>query len=487
MTIEFCTKITKSISQVIGRDKEIESIVITLLQKQKNNVMLVGQPGVGKSAIVEQLSYELSQHMHTLLSGYSIYALDLPGLLGDTGTRGKFESRLSKLLDEVENRGNVILFIDEIHNIIGTGSLGGSLDAANMLKEKLARGTIKCIGATTESEYYKYIKQDNAFERRFGTVYIKEPSSEATLTILKFLRTSYSDYHSVEIDDNMLESIIRLCDEYMPNHYFPDKAITILDYACAHAKLQRGKKIYKEHVQSFVIEKRNLLFKKENAAHIKKTIIQRQIDKLDKYIKDIYNEKKALPLFLTDVNILKSIENRANMKIYTSNNISKLEKKQWNSIYPEQFLQMRQHILDKIITNEKPILFNLNIDNPHQFKIDLNNWLFHDNHPCIEFNMELFHSRESIHNFIGSSPGFTGYTEFVSPFRTLTFTPSCIILFENFEAAHPSIQYWIEKIIKDGQFIDNKNNKYILKHTIILFTSQHSKTINNKNIVHINF
>lgn len=487
MPIEFCTEITKSISQVIGRDKEIESIVITLLQKQKNNVMLIGQPGVGKSAIVEQLSYELSQHMHTLLNGYKIYSLDLPRILGGTGTRGKFENRLSKLLDEVENRGNVILFIDEIHNIIGTGSLGGSLDAANMLKEKLARGTIKCIGATTEAEYYKYIRKDNAFERRFGTVYIKEPSSEATLMILKFLRQSYSDYHLVKIDDNMLENIIRLCDEYMPNHYFPDKAITILDYACAHAKLRRGKEIYKKYIQSSVIKKKDLLFKKQNAASIKKTIIQRQIDKLDKHIENIYNEKKKLPLFLTNTNVLKSIENRANLKIYTPDNIYRLEEKQWNSIYSEQFSQIRQHVLDKIITNEKPIIFNLNIDNPHQFKMDLNRWLFHDNHPCIEFNMELFHSRESIHNFIGSSPGFTGYTEFVSPFRILTFTPSCIILFENFQAAHSSVQYWIEKIIKDTHFIDNKNNKYILKHTIILFTSQNSKTINNKNIVHIDF
>lgn len=489
----FYTDITSIIDEpkIIGREEEIDVIVTTLIQKQKSNVILIGQPGVGKSAIIEQLAFDISRHVHFSLQNYKIYALDIGKLLAGTGFRGKFEERLSEFMDHIESIGNVILFIDEIHNMIGAGKLEGSLDAANMLKEKLARGKIKCIGATTEKEYKQYIKKDPAFERRFGVVYVNEPSLDETLEILKFAKPSYEKHHNITIEDSTLQYIIDLTQEHMPQRYYPDKAISILDYACAYCNIQRDKKVYNDEIKSLILEKHKLKKDKENTtARYRKGTIERKIQKIERSLRKIYKDAYNYPLFLMRDTVLKSIEKITNMKIYTLDNIDMLVRKPFTTMYQQPFQNMRVHLIEQIVTPNKPIMFNLMLTHLEQFAIvdDFNHWLYHKNHPIIHFDMQLFQTKESLYNFIGPNPGFTGYTEFNSPFELLSSTPSCIVTFQNFEMTSPLVQQWIQKVIYDGHFVDNKNNRYSLKNTIILFTSHYSEVLlTNPRIRQVNF
>ena len=329
-------------------------------------------------------------------------------------------------------------------------------------------------------EYKKYIQKDPAFERRFGIIYINEPSKDEVFSILKFLKPSYSEYHNINIDDELLKELITLVDVYIAHNYFPDKAISILDYACADANINLNKEIYRIHIKP-LIEKKIKLTNKQGKVktNTRKKIIERDIYDVDQEIKSTFKKLSKTNPKLSISNILKAIEKSTNMKIFTKQNIHTLENAIFATSYPKEFKEIRQYILEKIVTIEKPIGIHLIFKNSQEIDIidEINEWLFHTNHPTIKFDMNLFNTRESLANFLGPNPGFSGYTEFVSPFDSLTYTPACIVIFENFEKAHIFIREWIDHIIKVGWFVDNKGKKYSLRNAIILFTSQNAKRV----------
>ena len=301
-------KIQKTIDPVIGRKKEIERITQILSRRNKNNPVLLGDPGVGKTAIVEGLAKNILEgKVPNALLNKKVYSLDLTSLLSGTMYRGEFEGRIKKIIDELKNHTDIILFIDELHNIIGAGSSSGSMDAANILKPALARGQIRCIGATTYEEYKKFIEKDAALDRRFQTIDIKEANPNEAIEIIKGIKKHYENYHHIKINDNAIISAVQLSNKYLTNQSLPDKAIDLIDEAAARLKIQENtnpliKKLAKlEKSLSLLEDEKYTAIKKEKYTEaIKLQTKEKKIKKkIKKNKKKIFNKKKKYILFIS--------------------------------------------------------------------------------------------------------------------------------------------------------------------------------------------
>ena len=470
-----------NLDPVIGRDKEIENIIEILARKNKNNPLLIGEAGVGKTAIVEELARRIAKkEVPNFLYGTTIYNLNIGSLIAGTKYRGEFEEKLTKIIKELEISPKVIVFIDEVHTIVGAGGAEGAIDASNILKPALARGKIKIIGATTTLEYKKTIEKDKALDRRFQKSYIKEPTIEETTNIINKIKKNYEEYHSVYIPKDILKITINLTDKYLKDRQNPDKTIDILDEMCAKASLSK-----KNNTKEKIINSIAKLKSKKN-----KYLLNGNIKEALKIKNKILNEEQKLKTIktsekrkvITKENLKKVLENKVLCPIYelTSKEwINKLEN-ELNLEIIDQNTQIRD-LLNKVTmclynANPKPETITIKgstgtgkttLVNTLAKKLKLN---------LITLDMKEFNSPLQINKIIGSTAGYVGYDEKNTVFESIKTFPISIILLENFNLADESIKNLINSIENNGSLKLNNNETINFNNVIIIKTETTKKT-----------
>lgn len=470
-----------NLDPVIGRDKEIENIIEILARKNKNNPLLIGEAGVGKTAIVEELARRIAKkEVPNFLYGTTIYNLNIGSLIAGTKYRGEFEEKLTKIIKELEMSPNVIVFIDEVHTIVGAGGAEGAIDASNILKPALARGKIKIIGATTTLEYKKTIEKDKALDRRFQKAYIKEPTIEETTNIINKIKKNYEEYHSVYIPKDILKITINLTDKYLKDRQNPDKTIDILDEMCAKASLSK-KNNTKEKIINSIAKLKNKKNKYLLNGNIKEALkIKNKILNEEQKLKTIKTSEKRK--VITKENLKKVLENKVLCPIYelTSKEwINKLEN-ELNLEIIDQNAQIRD-LLNKVTmclynANPKPETITIKgstgtgkttLVNTLAKKLKLN---------LITLDMKEFNSPLQINKIIGSTAGYVGYDEKNTVFESIKTFPISIILLENFNLADESIKNLINSIENNGSLKLNNNETINFNNVIIVKTETTKKT-----------
>lgn len=470
-----------NLDPVIGRDKEIENIIEILARKNKNNPLLIGEAGVGKTAIVEELARRIAKkEVPNFLYGTTIYNLNIGSLIAGTKYRGEFEEKLTKIIKELEINPKVIVFIDEVHTIVGAGGAEGAIDASNILKPALARGKIKIIGATTTLEYKKTIEKDKALDRRFQKTYIKEPTIEETTNIINKIKKNYEEYHSVYIPKDILKITINLTDKYLKDRQNPDKTIDILDEMCAKASLSK-KNNTKEKIINSIAKLKNKKNKYLLNGNIKEALkIKNKILNEEQKLKTIKTSEKRK--VITKENLKKVLENKVLCPIYelTSKEwINKLEN-ELNLEIIDQNAQIRD-LLNKVTmclynANPKPETITIKgstgtgkttLINTLAKKLKLN---------LITLDMKEFNSPLQINKIIGSTAGYVGYDEKNTVFESIKTFPISIILLENFNLADESIKNLINSIENNGSLKLNNNETINFNNVIIVKTETTKKT-----------
>lgn len=470
-----------NLDPVIGRDKEIENIIEILARKNKNNPLLIGEAGVGKTAIVEELARRITKkEVPNFLYGTTIYNLNIGSLIAGTKYRGEFEEKLTKIIKELEMSPNVIVFIDEVHTIVGAGGAEGAIDASNILKPALARGKIKIIGATTTLEYKKTIEKDKALDRRFQKAYIKEPTIEETTNIINKIKKNYEEYHSVYIPKDILKITINLTDKYLKDRQNPDKTIDILDEMCAKASLSK-KNNTKEKIINSIAKLKNKKNKYLLNGNLKEALkIKNKILNEEQKLKTIKTSEKRK--ILTKKNLKEVLENKVLCPIYelTSKEwINKLEN-ELNVEIIDQNTQIRD-LLNKVTmclynANPKPETITIKgstgtgkttLINTLAKKLKLN---------LITLDMKEFNSPLQINKIIGSTAGYVGYDEKNTVFESIKTFPISIILLENFNLADESIKNLINSIENNGSLKLNNNETINFNNVIIVKTETTKKT-----------
>ena len=475
--------INNEIDKVIGRDSEIERIIEILARKNKNNPILIGEAGVGKTAIVEELARRIvTKNIPPILKNKIIISINLASIISGTKYRGEFEEKMNKIVKELENNNNIILFIDEIHTIVGAGGAEGAIDASNILKPMLARGKAKCIGATTINEYKKTIEKDKALDRRFQKIIIEEPNEKEIINILSKIKSDYEKFHNVRIPNEILKQIPILSKKYIFGRSEPDKSIDILDEVCAKTNIfANTNEIEKITRQIKTLNKRkNNYIKQENYNSAIK--LSEDINALNEKLEKINNKN----IKTVTADILKMvIEKKSNIKIYDVNNQS-------------YFNEIKNKLNKKIIAQEKQIdkLIELYIDNLNKTSTVPNSILIegptgtgktemikllakYTNNNLIKINMDEYKSEISINRIIGSPQGYIGYNDANTTFEELKIKPNSIILIENINEAHYTIKNLFKNILEDGILKNAKNEIINLSNNLIIFTNTKNNTKNS--------
>jgi len=484
----------KNTDPLIGRVNEVERLIQIIHRRNKNNPLLLGQPGVGKTAIVEGLAKNIYEgNVPHALIGKKIYSLDMGLLIAGTMYRGEFESRLKKVVEEVSKNPDIILFIDEIHNIVGAGSQNGAMDAGNILKPALARGKIRCIGATTPDEYKKYIENDPALERRFGTIIAKEPNLKDTIKILNGIKKNYEKYHNVEIDTTVIELIVELSNKYISNKFLPDKAIDLLDETAATLKLQtKPSKAEIELIEIKKIQNKATTNKEqsvtkgqyEKAAEYKKEeqIITSKIKELKKKISK--QNKINLPKVTTS-DVLNQISkitglDKKDLELSSKNTTNTLGKKIKKQIIGQD--ETIDKITDEINraklnlkTNDKPLASFLFVGSSGVGKTELAKTLAKTLYPktdnLIHLNMSEFNESFGVSKLLGSPAGYVGYKENNQFTDKIKLNPHSIVLFDEIDKAHKDVTKLLLQILDNGCITDSTGKKISFKHAIIILTT----------------
>ena len=477
---------------VIGRDEEINRIIEILSRRKKNNPILIGEPGVGKSAVVEGLAQAIVEgRVPEQLKNKKVFSLDMASLLAGTKYRGEFEDRLKKAIDQLNKRGDTILFIDEIHTIVGAGSTEGSLDAANILKPQLARGELQTIGATTLEEYRKYFEKDSALERRFQTVTVDPPSVEDTITILKGLRSKYEAHHGVEITDSALTAAAVMSDRYINDRFLPDKAIDLIDEAASRKRINASslpaeiKKLEDDiKAADSAIKSYYEMQEFDKEAEVKKSRLQ-----LEKQLKEakskwtIDSAPNQKSIDDTDIaNIVSS---------WTKIPVTKLTQSE-----SEKLLGMEDILKKRVIGQDEAVeaisravrRARVGIKDPKRpigsfiflgptgvGKTELSKALaeaiFGDENLMIRVDMSEFMDKISVSKLIGSAPGYVGFEEGGQLTEKVRRKPYSVVLFDEIEKAHPDVFNILLQILDDGVLTDSHGRKVDFKNTIIIMTS----------------
>lgn len=427
---------------LIGREKEISSMLEILLRKNKNNPILVGYAGVGKTAIVYELVKRIKEgHVPESLMGKEIYMLDMASLLSNTKYRGEFETKINNLIKEAISKENIILFIDEIHTIVRTGGGEGSCDAANILKPYLASDKIKLIGATTLKEYDEYISSDSALSRRFARIHVKEPTESETLEILKGVKESYESYHKVKLEDKTLELIVKYASKYITNNQNPDKSLEVLDCLLSRVNLNMYENNYVYAYNEFLKNKdyKNAL----NVRMQKKTIEEKDI--------------------------ISVIENLANIKILEEENYQNLVSILDKKIYGQDLTKLKELLHKKFINNKVSMI---EIKGPKGVGKTYTAKLIAEtlNYNLIELDMKEFSSPTSINRLIGSDPGYVGYDS-STILDKIKYNPYSLILLKNVEEAALNVLELFSSISEKGYLTDKYNNKINFNFTLIIKTN----------------
>lgn len=463
---------SKKLSRAIGRKKEINEVIGILARKNKNNPILIGEAGVGKTAIVEELANMIvNNNVPDFLKNKKILSINIASIISGTKYRGEFEEKLTKILNECEANDDLIIFIDEIHTIVGAGGAEGAIDASNILKPILARGTLKIIGATTINEYKKFITEDKALDRRFQKVCIKEPNSIETYHILKKIKNEYEKFHNVKISNKLLKNIIELSNKYIFDRNNPDKSIDILDEACAYTSIlsnNYANKLLNNELTKIHFMKENSIRKSDFKSALKYKEKEQEILKMN--IK--FNQNRV-----SLETIIKIIESKCNSNIYD------LESK---SLYDYLKKELKKKIIGQeecinTIVDKLNLLKNKKNNLPISFLLEgydgtgkttlvteLSNLL---NRNLIKLNMNEFNSEISINKIIGSPQGYIGYNDNNTIFESLKLNPNSIILIDEIDKAHISVLDLISKILEDGFIRNSKNETISFKNSIIFFTT----------------
>ena len=482
---------------VIGREQEIERVVQILNRRQKNNPCLIGEPGVGKTAIAEGLAQRIvSGDVPFKLRQKEVYLLDLTALVAGTQFRGQFESRMKGLIEEIRKAGNIILVIDEVHNIVGAGDAEGSMNAANILKPALSRGEIQVIGATTFNEYRKHIEKDTALERRFQPVTVNEPNIEDTLKILQGIAHYYEQFHGVSIPQGVLRQAVLLSERYITDRYLPDKAIDLIDEACSDKNLHdpdinRRMELERE-LENLTFERENLMsaqpaegqeFTQEELDHRYARIAELRSQELR--VTDELNTIKAKGTpQLTMENIARVIE------MWTKIPASKIKEEEFKRL-AELDQRLRAHVVGQdeaiaavsaairrnrvgISPKHKPVSFIFvgptGVGKTELVK-QLADDLFNAPESLIRLDMSEFMEKHSVSRIVGSPPGSVGYDEAGPLTEKIRRKPYSVVLFDEIEKAHPDVLNVLLQILDDGQITDAHGRKVNFENTVIVMTS----------------
>ncbi len=477
---------------IIGRKGEIERVIQILSRRTKNNPCLIGEPGVGKTAAVEGLAQKIvSGDVPEILKGKRVVTMDISGMVAGSKYRGDFEERIKKALDEVKKAGDIILFIDEIHTIVGAGAAEGAIDAANILKPLLARGEIQLIGATTLNEYRKYIEKDAALERRFSPVTVNEPSEKDTIKILKGIRDKYEAHHGVKISDEAIDAAVKMSIRYINDRYLPDKAIDLIDEAASRAKL----KSYTEPdaLRKLEEEIEEVEKDKEEAVRIQKfekaaSLRDKQKELKEKYEKEQKkweNKKNKSITNITEENIAEVI---ANWTGIPAKKITEDENERLKNL--EKTLHARVIGQDEAVEAvakairrgrvglkdpKRPIGSFLFLGPTGVGKTELSKALaeslFGDENAMIRIDMSEYMEPHSVSKLIGSPPGYVGFDEGGQLTEKIRRKPYSVILFDEIEKAHPDVMNMLLQILEDGRLTDSQGRTVNFKNTVIIMTS----------------
>ena len=482
------------IDPVIGRKKEIDKIIQVLSRRTKNNPVLIGEPGVGKSAVVEGLAQAIVKgEVPDLLLGKTVFALDLPGMLAGAKYRGDFEERLKEIVENIQKSGNVILFIDEIHNIVGAGaSADNSMDAANILKPMLARGELQTIGATTIDEYRKYIEKDPALERRFTPVNVEQPSVEETIEILRGLRDKYEAHHKVTISDDAIVAAASLSDRYITDRFLPDKAIDLIDEAASRARLDSyngpaGIKEKEQEIERLVAEKNKAVRKDDFLAA--QNILQ-QIKKAEGEIESIRadweknrgeshasigsEDVAKIVAGWTGIPVVKLTEEESQRLLHLEDELHKrvIGQEEAVSAVAKAIRRARAGLKDP----NRPIGSFIFVGPTGVGKTELSKALaaamFGDERLMIRLDMSEFMEKHSVSKLIGAPPGYVGFDDAGGQLtEKIRRKPYSVVLFDEIEKAHPDVFNVLLQILDDGRLTDSKGRVVSFKNTIIIMTS----------------
>jgi len=473
---------------IIGREDQISRIVQILARRTKNNPIIVGEPGVGKSALVEGIAQMISKKdCPKILKERKIFSLDVAALVAGAKYRGDFEDRLKKVLAEIASEGNTILFIDEMHNIIGAGNSEGAVDAANIIKPYLSRGEIQVIGATTLSEYRKIIEKDAALERRFQVVYISEPSMEETLDILKGIKSRYEEYHGVILTEEVLKEAVELSVRYLSERKLPDKAIDLMDEACALVGIRNSDHHdpdMRSKLEEMAVEREKAVEKKDFAS-VKRIRAEEAKIKEQLEIKKSSCKPKENPSFVTKNDAAKVIS------LWTGIPVERICTKG-----AKKLLELEENIKKRVIGQDMAVSAvslavrrnSAGLRDPKrpigsfvflgptgvgktELAKALAECLFDDENELIRFDMSEYMEKHSVSKLIGSPPGYVGYEDAGQLTEKVRRKPYSIILFDEIEKAHPDIFNILLQILEEGILTDSQGRKTDFRNTVIIMTS----------------
>ena len=470
---------------VVGREEEINRILEILSRRTKNNPILIGEAGVGKTALVEELSRRIvNKEVPLSLQNKRIISIDMASTVAGTKYRGEFEERIKKILKEVEENDDIILFIDEIHTLVGAGGAEGAIDASNIFKPALARGKLRCIGATTISEYKKFIEKDGALERRFQRVIVNAPDNNQVKNILLKLRPIYEKYHFVQIDDNIIDLIIELSEKYIYDRYEPDRSIDVLDEVCAKASLKEKKELKKYNQ---LLNERDEVLKEKNEAIVsnkfkeayllkeKENTLSDKINNLEIKMHNSIKEK------VVQEDVAEVIHSKTKIPIYEilnndDNNINKLDVKlRENVVGQDKAIEDLEMIAKRIKLGLKEGCYSLmfvggsGIGKTSLAKTFGEFLVGKDN--VIKLDMSEYSESHTVSKLLGAPPGYVGYNDYTNLFEQIRNKPYTVLILDEIEKTHSSILNLFLQILEDSKIIDSSGREIRFDHVVIIMTS----------------
>lgn len=473
---------------IIGREKELERIIQILSRRTKNNPVLVGEPGVGKTAIVEGLAQKIVDgDVPDTLLNKRIVAIDMGSIVAGTKYRGEFEERMQRIIEEVKMAKDVILFIDEIHTLVGAGAAEGAVDAANILKPSLAKGEIQLIGATTPSEYRKYIEKDGALERRFQPIMVNEPTPEETIQILKGLREKYENYHRVKITDEAIEEAVKLSVRYITDRFLPDKAIDVIDEASARVRLRKQKSTVHSNLElelARIREQKEIAIR--NQAFERAAQLRDEERKIEEYLRNFIDTSSP-----SDLGVVTPEDVAQVVATWTGIPVAQLLIEE-----RERLLRMEEELHKRIISQDEAVRVvsrairrsRSGLKDPRrpigvfmflgptgvgktELARALAEYLFGNENALIRFDMSEFMEKHTVSRLIGAPPGYVGYEEGGQLTEKVHRRPYSVILFDEIEKAHSDVFNILLQIMDEGQLTDGHGRRVSFKNTILIMTS----------------